>query len=222
METINQIISTTLAQLPATQTSQPQQPKKPTEAKRQKWIDTYLHLKITHPQLLEACNAAHAFACDVFSKPSAGRGLVLWGKYGTGKTHIAKGLCRWFEDVRLSLPLVRGRNENGELDMQVPERRFVNWPQVVDGIKQEQWEIFDWLNAAYLTVVDDIGAEHDPSGFGREKLYLLLNAREFKYTVVTTNIHPNDWTKKLTERIASRLLRNFTLIDMSQVPDFNT
>ena len=178
-------------------------------------------MKLNHPMLIKAAHESHRFACDIFSKPAAGRLLILVGPNGCGKTHISKNLCAWFDDAQLKLPLVRGRNESGEIDVQIAARRFVNWAQVIDGIKQEQWEIFDWLNSSYLTVIDDIGAEHDPSGVGREKLYLLLNAREYRYTVITTNIMPNEWEKKFTRRIASRLMRNSTVLNLSTVPDFN-
>lgn len=92
---------------------------------------------------------------------------------------------------------------------------------MVDGFKQGQWDVIDTLIDDFLVVIDDIGAEHDPSKIGMEKLCQVLSRRENKFTVITTNITIDQWPEKFDERVFSRLNRNTTLIDLSEVPDYN-
>jgi DNA replication protein DnaC len=73
-----------------------------------------------------------------------------------------------------------------------------------------------------MAIIDDIGAEHDPSGYGREQLYLILSRREFRWNIITTNLNPSGWHERIERRIASRLYRNADHLDMSNVPDFST
>lgn len=150
-------------------------------------------------------------------QPSRGRTIVLFGENGCGKTRTAKALFNWASRVAMLIPLV-----DSEESMKLATARYAHWPAIVDGFKKQQFSITDELRDCELLVVDDIGAEHDPSGFGSEQLYLLLSRREFKWNVFTTNIHPQDWHSKMERRVASRLFRNAEHIDLSQVPDYST
>ena len=93
---------------------------------------------------------------------------------------------------------------------------------MIDGFKRGEWDVIEESVDLALLVLDDIGAEHDPSGIGKEKLYYLLERRECKFTVLTTNVPPSQWELKFERRIASRFLRNCTVIDLSDVPDYGT
>ena len=73
-----------------------------------------------------------------------------------------------------------------------------------------------------LLVIDDIGAEYDPSKIATEKLYLLLEHRERKWMVLTTNVPPEKWEEKFERRISSRLLRNSHIVALDKVPDYNS
>lgn len=153
---------------------------------------------------------------DCFYQPNLGRLLVIYGGNGTGKTHTAKQARRWFAAVQSGVaPVVR--------DGAVTTRSYLyaNWPETVDGFKRDQWAIVDRLMTEHLVILDDIGAEHDPSKLGAEKLYLILNRRERRYTVITTNIPPAEWEARFERRIASRLFRNAVHVDLSDVPDYN-
>jgi hypothetical protein len=42
-------------------------------------------------------------------------------------------------------------------------------------------------------IIDDLGAGHDPSGVGTDKLCQVLSRREEMWTLITTNIMPVAW-----------------------------
>lgn len=179
-------------------------------------------MKLHHPQLKSALPALTRLAVAVATGKGARGAVVLYGTNGCGKTRIANAIKGAFNDRRMDLPEYR-RNGTTERDADVviPNCLFVHWPSAVDGIKKEQWIIFENCQCEYFVILDDIGAEHDPSGIGLEKLYLILNRREHMHTLITTNFSPADWETKFEKRIASRLMRNATHIDLSQVSDYN-
>jgi DNA replication protein DnaC len=119
-------------------------------------------------------------------------------------------------------PVSRGATSHEEAECRLADCLFVHWPSAVDGIKSDQWLVFEDCCVEYFVILDDIGAEHDPSGIGLEKLYLILNRRENMRTLITTNYSPEAWKGKFEKRIASRLFRNATHIDLSKVPDYST
>lgn len=146
--------------------------------------------------------------------------IVMYGANGCGKTHAAKAVRNWFKAHRISIGPVIIQTEDGE-DCQIPDCCYRNWPAVVDGFKQDQWLVVDRLSNDYFSVIDDAGAEHDPSKIGLEKLYLILSRREYRHTIFNTNYGLKHWTEKFEKRIASRLLRNAVHIDLTNVPDYN-
>jgi len=118
----------------------------------------------------------------------------------------------------LLIPAVKNRDdEYGPASVS-----FAHWPKIVDNFKLDEWAIIEDFEEASLLILDDIGAEHDPSKIGAEKLYILLNQREWKWNIVTTNVVPGQWGEKFDRRIASRLFRNAEHIDLSRVPDYST
>ncbi len=177
-------------------------------------------MQLHHPQLRKMAHEIYSLAQDIYHRQNQGRTLVIYGPNGCGKTMAARGLKAWFDVIRYNLKCVPIETEDG-MDMRVPNCVYRMWPAVVKGFKQEQFLIVDYLMTEFLAIIDDIGAEHDPSRFGAEELYLILSRREDKFTIITTNISPAEWEQKFERRIASRLLRNSTIIDLSEVPDFN-
>lgn len=165
-------------------------------------------------------NEIYSFAQDTYYKPKGGRLLILYGPNGCGKTHAARAVKSWFDVVRSKINPVSVMTDEGPEAM-LPNCCYRMWPAVVDGFKREQWLIADHLANEYLTILDDVGAEHDPSRIGIEKLYLILSRREQRHTLITTNVPPEHWETKFEKRIASRLFRNSTHINLTEVPDFN-
>jgi DNA replication protein DnaC len=177
-------------------------------------------MKITHPQVTIAREMLYTMALGISKKPSRGKTVVMFGNNGSGKTRLIKKLSAWFAQVAIKLPLVL-REDNNEMGLACQEYR--HWPSVVDGFqKRKDFNAVDRLMLANVLFLDDIGAEHDPSGFAREQIYLILSRREFRWNFLTTNYAPSEWAEKFEQRIASRLFRNAEQIDLSQVPDFST
>lgn len=178
-------------------------------------------MEITHPQIQAARNDVYKFCCDYAKKPSRGMTLVIFGENGTGKSRFSKMIAKWARSVSCHLPLVYDElTPQGNLS--VPSVSYTSWPEIVDGFKRDEWGILEDMQAASLLIVDDIGAEHDPSKCGIEKLYVLLNRREFRWNIFSTNVAPVEWKEKFERRISSRLFRNAKHIDLSKVPDFST
>lgn len=174
-------------------------------------------MKINHPQLQALENEVYDFCAGYAKCPSRGYRLIIFGNNGTGKSHAAKAIRSWANRMAIELPLVQG-----EVGLRLATAEFHNWPSVVDKLKSGEWEMIEEMQEANLLVLDDIGAEHDPSKMGAEKLYLLLENREFKWTVITTNVSEPSWELKFEKRIASRLLRNVRHVPLDEVPDFKS
>jgi DNA replication protein DnaC len=173
-----------------------------------------------HPGLIKAMDQVFDFCVDYTKSPGRGRTLIIHGDNGTGKSRLSRKISRWAKQVAMKLPLVvdqLGMQGN----MMVPSVHFSSWPEVVDGFKRDEWQILEDMQAATLLLVDDIGAEHDPSRIGVEKMYVLLNRREFRWNVFSTNVAPAGWVEKFERRIASRFYRNAIHVDLSGVPDFS-
>lgn len=146
---------------------------------------------------------------------------MIYGENGAGKTRLSKLIVKWARGIAGRLPHVYDeRTPQGNLS--VPSVEWQSWPTIVDGFKQDEWGVLEDMQAASLLVLDDIGAEHDPSRCGVEKLYVMLNRREFRWNVLSTNVSPEHWAEKFERRISSRLFRNAEHIDLSGVPDYST
>lgn len=94
------------------------------------------------------------------------------------------------------------------------------WPHLLDVFKEGGWDALDEMMETTVLILDDIGAAHDPSKVGVDKLGQLLTRRERMWNFVTTNIAPEKWETVFDRRVASRLFRNAEIVDLSGVPDF--
>ncbi len=169
----------------------------------------------------------YRFSSDVAFKRglTMGRNILIHGQNGCGKTEALRGFERWFNRVRIPVigPVTQIEAEGdwaGAQQATIPDGCFVHWPAVVRGFKEKEFLTIRHLECDYFATIDDIGAEHDPSGFGQEELYLILSRREFMHTIVTTNISPSRLHERFERRIVSRLFRNFTHISLGDVPDW--
>jgi DNA replication protein DnaC len=178
-------------------------------------------MKITHPRLQKAREAIYASCVLLARNPVRGRTCVLYGLNGVGKTHTMRCVRDWVNHTAQLMPMVVRADLDDAIGL--ASARYAHWPGVVDEFqKRQEIGIVDDLMHCNIALIDDIGAEHDPSGFGREQLYLILSRREFKWNFISTNFPPAEWHQKFDRRIASRLFRNAEHIDLSDVPDFST
>lgn len=191
------------------------------EQKRRDWLKKWLRLKAHHPKLVEAENSIYRFCGEFAKHPATGRTLILYGDNGCGKSHIAKAVSRWAKSVKMLLPLVSDHDQNGQVSTAVC--LFVNWAAIVDGFKPPRcdYQIVEDLQICTLLVLDDIGAEYDPSKLGAAKLYSALNRREHRWNIITTNYTPEEWGQQFDNKVSSRLFRNAEHIDLTGVPDYS-
>lgn len=193
--------------------------------RKRNWLDKWLRLETAnHPQLLELENVVYQFCSDYSKCPKRGYRLVIFGENGSGKTHAARAIWRWAHRIAMHIPLVNTDDRPGfeNTGFGLATAEFHSWATLINRMKGGEWEFLEELFPVHLLALDDVGAEHDPSKIGAEKLYLLLERREFKWTIITTNIGQEEWENKMDRRISSRFFRNSKHVDLSQVPDYNS
>lgn len=133
--------------------------------------------------------------------------LVLEGKYGSGKTHLAAAIA----NMRLA---------QGEQVV------FVTVPDLLDYLRsayapnaEETYDsMFDKVKNAYLLILDDLGAEN-PSGWAQEKLFQLINHRYIHRmpTVITTNVELDRLDGRIRSRMVDPELSSYQKLN---VPDY--
>lgn len=177
-------------------------------------------MEIRHPQLVSAREALYEFCVSYGKLPKRGGTTVIYGDNGAGKTRLLKLVNKWAKSISiLQKPVIAKETDKG--DFRHPSVEFCSWAEIIDGLKQDEWGKLEDLRGCELLIVDDLGAEHDPSRIGIEKLYVMLNHREYRWNLFSTNIGPGQWAEKFEKRIASRLFRNANHIDLSKVKDFS-
>ena len=217
-------IRATMALSRARRTTQSPKDEKSKHKLRRLWLDKWLQLEITHPQLKTLEESIYDFCMEYGRRGDVGRRLLIYGGNGSGKSKTAKAVSRWAKRCAIYLaPVVR--HGGPDIDAHSPRCTFRNFAALISELKASiggggYSELWEELVNVELLILDDIGADHDPSKFGVEKLYLLLEAREYRWTLLTTNISPDAWETRWERRVASRFLRNFTHVDVSQVPDY--
>jgi len=139
--------------------------------------------------------AASTYITDIHAA-STPYWLTLWGRNGrgngTGKTFISR-LIR--DAVRKSFSCV------------IPTK-FTHWPSLCDRMqsKEETTGSFAFAEECGLLILDDIGAEHQTAAM-LSKLARLMDSRLRHWTILTTNLTPDEWQKR-DARIASRIIRD--------------
>jgi len=127
--------------------------------------------------------------------------LVMLGRPGTGKTHLAR---------RAS---------------QIKHIPMIKWTRILQDCKADD---YGWFNSACsnrVAIIDDIGADcfladGSVSNFASQKLCTLLDRRIRKLTMLTSNFSLRDFAEKFDERIASRLVRDSAIVTSFDVDDY--
>lgn len=177
-------------------------------------------LTLNDPHLVRLRDAGVQFCLDMASKSKAAYWLVLAGVSGTGKTHIAKACVRFFTR---NLDTLRDETKGSEEKTRYVRRGgFKNWPEAMIEMIGGDYTGLRQLNDDWLVCLDDIGAEYAGNReLSNSKLYEVFTARESKFTIVTSNLSVKQISETLDRRLASRLLRNGSVVIDVQTQDFN-
>jgi DNA replication protein DnaC len=141
--------------------------------------------------------------------------LVLAGNPGCGKTALTSRLADFTRAAAIKAW------ERGGWKQGAPRTLWCRWPAVAD-LDQENQTMIESMCEIDTLYIDDIGAEQDPWKNATNKLCQILTRRERRFTVLSTNIHPSQWTEKFDARVQDRLFRNSEVADMFDVPSFST
>ena len=135
------------------------------------------------------------------------RGLMLRGRPGSGKTHLAIAMLHqlvWSEHPRSAL--------------------FINVPQWLDALREsyDQGEPPPSPSGFDILVLDDLGAEDWSSPWTRDRIYQILNHREQEQllVIVTTNCSWGELAGRLGGASASRLRRLCRDVEVEAQRDF--
>jgi DNA replication protein DnaC len=166
-------------------------------------------------RLSEMLGAAKDFICDM-ALGTAPRWLSFLGRSGTGKTHLARGITRFFK-AEAAIYI-----ESGTEAHLIRRGGFIGWRKVVDHLRDGDYGIMDAVCNDWFVALDDIGAER-ASDFSVSKLDQVVDARLGKWTVITCNSSREEIAEHMDVRIASRLGRGKNvMVDGIYVRDYST
>jgi len=148
---------------------------------------------------------------DVWPAQRDGRGLLLTGGCGTGKTHLA---------VAALLEIIQSGKSGKVL--------FSNFQDLIQEIQASfdndqvpsKSELLRPLIEADLLVLDELGSQK-PSLFVHDILYYVINSRynDERTTIFTTN-YSDDLAERIGDRLRSRLHEMAEEIRLSGIPDY--
>lgn len=133
--------------------------------------------------------------------------LTMFGVPGCGKTMLAK--------------LARHTLKEKGLEVQL-----WNWPRVWRMCLDGEWGILDHLMNLPILILDDVGAEFTGSNKTSElnsaRLYEIAESRLGKWTLITSNLTPQQMDRSLGSRFVSRIFRGNSVVnDMTTAFDYS-
>lgn len=124
------------------------------------------------------------------------RNLIFWGSYGSGKSHLAVSMLKGIINkgrscIFVSVPkLLQAFRNTYQRDSEISEGQLLEALEKVDCL-----------------VLDDIGAENS-TDWATDKLFNIVDSRQGKSTIFTTNLDMNQLEKKAGPRNFSRIMMN--------------
>ena len=166
-------------------------------------------------KLSEMLDGAKGFIRDM-AIGTTPRWLSLLGRSGTGKTHLARSITRFFK-AEMAIYI------DPDTGAQLGRRGgFIGWRKVIDDLRDGDYGVMDAACNDWFVALDDIGAER-ASDFSVSKLDQVVDARLGKWTVFTCNFSRKEVAEHMDVRIASRLGRGKNVIvDGIYVRDYST
>lgn len=159
-----------------------------------------------HPSGLEAHHATRSWVTAILKKKQP-YWLTLFGPSGCGKTFLARH--------------ARAHLRNKQRDCQL-----WNWVKAFDRLCEWDSDLMQHLCNLPILILDDIGTGYTMSDKTAElhssKLYEIIESRISKFTLITTNLSPQQLRERLDARIASRLFRGQNIIvDLTNADDYS-
>lgn len=176
----------------------------------------YLHCKLenfherSNGALIAGRRTVQEFV-DRWPMTAHGKGLLIMGGCGVGKTHLA---------VAALMEIIQ-KTKSGRF-------LFTNFQELIQEIQASfdndavpsKSEILRPVIDADLLVLDELGSQK-PTTFVQDILYYVINSRynEERPTIFTTN-YTEDLTDRISERLRSRLYEMTIEVKLSKVPDY--
>ena len=160
---------------------------------------TFAHDDGTDPK---TTSIAHKYVDNFLEMKKRGKGLLLYGPVGTGKTHVAA--CIANELINQGRPCL--------------VTNFARITNTLQGMFDGKQRYLDDFNRLDLLVIDDLAAERDTS-YMNEMIFNIIDSRyrSGKPLIVTSNLTQAELTAPTSvdkERIYSRLLEMCVPVEM--------
>lgn len=164
-------------------------------------------LEGVQPCVRSAHAATRKWVKAILDGETPARWLTMFGVPGCGKTMLAK-LAR------------HTLKEKGK------EVQLWNWPRVWRMCLDGEWGILDHLMNLPILILDDVGAEFTGSNKTSElnsaRLYEIAESRLGKWTLITSNLTPQQMDRSLGSRFVSRIFRGNSVVnDMTTAFDYS-
>ena len=153
------------------------------------------------PELAKLLRATATFLRDICEDfKGHAYWLTLLGSSGVGKTHLAKGAWRIWQDKACW----RKHRSGARIPM---DGYYWDFGRLINEVRDRHYGVWEDACRAPFLVIDDVGAGNSNTAFAIDKLYELLNRRLSRWTVITAN-QKLETLGEWDQRIASRLIRN--------------
>lgn len=181
------------------------------------WQQKFLKLDCYHQAIQRMASQAEAWVSRVTRNDTDKSLLIMAGETGVGKSKTGFAIYEWVDRARFDLSCRPGWKKEKSLSALA-----LRWPEAVDEIRAKRlWPVHDGMEVDVL-FLDDVGADDDPFKEAADKLCQIMTRRERMFTVITTNIAPQNWEERFDTRINDRFWRNSVVVDLTGVQPFTT
>lgn len=171
-------------------------------------------MEVTHPEIQTMADALQEFAVQWLKNLAGRKRMVIVGQTGCGKTRAAKAIYRWCRNQACEA----FDSRRGDT---IPAVGLMEWSRAVRLPEPEWAGRISEAAASSITVIDDLGAEVDEfkSGLPIARACEILNGLDGRFSLITTNVPPEQWADRWDARVSDRLLRDANVMVLS-VPSF--